>query len=86
MESGLPDLEVGIWTGLVAPAATPMPIVRRLQQELAKAVRSPEVRERFAQMTLDPVGNTSEEFGKIIAADIQRWTAVAKAANIRSNP
>jgi tripartite-type tricarboxylate transporter receptor subunit TctC len=86
MESGLPDLEVGIWTGLVAPAATPMPIVRRLQQELAKAVRSPEIRERFAQMTLDPVGNTSEEFAKIIAADIQRWTAVAKAANIRSNP
>jgi tripartite-type tricarboxylate transporter receptor subunit TctC len=36
-------------------------------------------------MTLDPVGNTSEEFGKIIAADIQRWTAVAKAANIRSS-
>jgi tripartite-type tricarboxylate transporter receptor subunit TctC len=85
VESGFPDLVVGIWTGLVAPAATPMPIVRRLQQELAKAVRSNEVRERFAQMILDPVGNTSEEFGKIIASDIQRWTAVARAANIKAS-
>ncbi len=83
-EAGVPDLEIGIWTGFVAPAATPMAIVRRLQQELARAVRTPEVRERFAAMTLDPVGNTSEEFGKIIAADIARWTAVAKAANIRA--
>ncbi len=85
MEAGVPDMDISIWTGFVAPAATPMPIVRRLQQEVARVVRLPEIKERLNGMGVDPVGNTSEEFGRIIAADIARWTAVAKAANIRAD-
>ena len=84
-ESGINDVVITIWTGFVAPAATPMPIVRRLQQEVNRVVFLPDIKERLAGMGVDPVGNTSEEFGKIIAADIERWPAVAKAANIKAD-
>jgi tripartite-type tricarboxylate transporter receptor subunit TctC len=70
---------------LLAPAGTPAAIVRKLQDEVARVVRLPEIRERLAGMAIDPVGNTSEEFARIIAADIAKWTAVAKAANIKAD-
>ena len=85
MEAGIPDIDIVIWTGLLVPAGTPAAIVKRLQDEIARVVRLPEIRERLGSMGVDPVGNTSEEFGRIIAADIAKWTAVAKAANIRAD-
>jgi tripartite-type tricarboxylate transporter receptor subunit TctC len=84
VESGL-DIEVVIWTGFFVPAATPMPIVRRLQEEVARVVKLPEIRERLAAMGVEASGITSEEFGRILAADIAKWTAVAKAANIKAD-
>jgi len=48
-------------------------------------VQTPEVRERFAQMALEPVGGSSEDLGKRVARDIEKWTAVAKAANIKND-
>lgn len=84
-ESGLPDLEAALWTGFFLPAAAPMPIVRKLQNEVARVVRLPEIRERLAGMGVQPSGNTSEEFARIVASDIARWTAVAKAANIKAD-
>ena len=85
MEAGIPDTDIVIWTGFLAPAGTPPAIVKRLQEEVARVVRLPEIRERLNGMGVDPVGNTSEEFGRIIAADIAKWTAVAKAANIKAD-
>ena len=85
MEAGIPDTDIVIWTGFLAPAGTPPAIVKRLQDEVARVVRLPEIRERLNGMGVDPVGNTSEEFGRIIAADIAKWTAVAKAANIKAD-
>jgi tripartite-type tricarboxylate transporter receptor subunit TctC len=84
-EAGIPDLEIVLWSGLLAPAGTPAAIVRKLQDEVARVVRLAEIRERLAGMAIDPVGNTSEEFARIIAADIAKWTAVAKAANIKAD-
>ena len=84
-EAGIPDLEITIWTGFEAPVGTPAGIVRKLQEEVARVVKLPDIRERLAAMGIDPLGNTSEEFGRIIAADIAKWTAVAKAANIKSD-
>lgn len=83
-ESGL-DIEVVIWTGFFLPAATPMTIVRRLQEEVARVVKLPDIRERLAAMGVEASGNTSEEFGRILASDIAKWTAVAKAANIKAD-
>jgi tripartite-type tricarboxylate transporter receptor subunit TctC len=48
-------------------------------------LRSPDVRERFAALGVDPVGGTPEEFARVIAADTAKWTAVAKAANIKAD-
>jgi tripartite-type tricarboxylate transporter receptor subunit TctC len=82
-EAGV-DIEVMLWTAFLAPAGTPAPIVRRIRDEVVRVVKIPEVRERLAAMGIDPVANTPEEFRRIMAADIAKWTAVAKAANIKA--
>jgi tripartite-type tricarboxylate transporter receptor subunit TctC len=84
-EAGGPDVEIRLFTGFHAPAATPAAIVNRLQQEVARVVKIPEIRERLEQMSIVPSGNTSEEFRAIIARDIDKWTAVAKAANVKAD-
>ncbi|HEY6822490.1 MAG TPA: tripartite tricarboxylate transporter substrate binding protein [Burkholderiales bacterium] len=84
LESGI-DVEVPVWTAFFAPAKTPPAIVARLQKEVARVVRTPEVRERFGAMGLEPVGGSSEELGRQVARDIEKWTAVAKAANIHND-
>jgi tripartite-type tricarboxylate transporter receptor subunit TctC len=84
-ESGYPEIEVVLWTGFFLPAATPMPIVRRLQDEVARVVRLPEIRERLGAMGVEVSGNTSEDFGRIVVSDIAKWTAVAKSANIKAD-
>jgi tripartite-type tricarboxylate transporter receptor subunit TctC len=84
-EAGGPDVEIRLFTGFHAPAATPRAIVDRLQQEVARVVKIPEIRERLDQMAIVPSGNTTEEFRAIIARDIEKWTAVAKAANIKAD-
>jgi tripartite-type tricarboxylate transporter receptor subunit TctC len=81
-EAGLPGTEVATLVGIVAPAGTPEPIVRKLQDVLAAMVKKPEVRERFATIGVEPVGSTSEEFAKAIKADIARWGEVARRAKI----
>ena len=52
---------------------------------MARAVHTPEVKERFGQMGLDPVGSTPEELAKTVARDLDKYTAVAKAANIKND-
>jgi tripartite-type tricarboxylate transporter receptor subunit TctC len=84
-EAGGLDIEIRLFTGFLAPAATPGVIVKRLQQELARVVKLPEIKERLDQMAIVPSGNTPEEFRRIIARDIAKWTAVAKAANIKAD-
>jgi len=84
LESGI-DVEVPVWTAFFAPAKTPPAIVARLQKEVARVVRTPEVRERFGAMGLEPVGGSSEDLGSQVARDIEKWTAVAKAANIHND-
>ena len=84
IESGI-DVEVPVWTAFFAPAKTPPAIVARLQKEVSRVVRTPEVRERFAAMGLQPEGGSSEDLGSQVQRDIEKWTAVAKAANIKND-
>jgi tripartite-type tricarboxylate transporter receptor subunit TctC len=84
-EAGGPDVEIRLFTGFHAPAGTPRAIVDRVQQEVARVVKIAEIRERLEQMSIVPSGNTSEEFRAIIARDIEKWTAVAKTANIKAD-
>ena len=83
-EEGI-DVEVGLWTAFFAPARTPPAIVARLQKEVARVVRLPDVREGLARLGVDPVGGSPEELGRVLARDIEKWTAVARAANIRND-
>jgi tripartite-type tricarboxylate transporter receptor subunit TctC len=85
VDSGFPDMDIVLWNGFLAPAGTPAPVIKRLQEELARVMAMPDVRERFASLGVDPVTNTPEEFRKMIASDIEKWTAVAKAANIKAD-
>ena len=84
-EAGVRDMEVPVWTAFFLPAKTPPAIVARLQKEVARVVHTPEVRERFAGMGIEPVGCSSEALGRQVASDIAKWKAVAKAANIKND-
>ncbi len=84
-EAGFPELDVQLWAGLFAPAGTPAAIVRKLEDELAKALKHPEVLQRFNTLTVNAGGASGAELGPLIAAEIARWSAVAKKANIKQN-
>lgn len=83
IEGGQPGFAVVSWTGILAPANTPRPIIERLQREIAAVLADPEVRNRYEVLGIDPVGNTPGEFAAQIRADLARWEKVVKQANIR---
>jgi len=65
------------------PAKTPRQAIERLQGEIAAVLRAEQVSARYAALGIEPVGNSSEQFGEQIRADLARWEKVVKAANIR---
>src|SRR6201991_1356863 len=71
------DVEAVLWSGIFVPAATPPEIVRKLEAEFVRIARLPDVVARLKLLNIDSVGNSSEEFSRIIAADLERWRAVA---------
>ncbi len=81
-ESGVPDVQADAWVGVVAPAKTPAAIVARLHDELVKILAEPAVREKLKAQSMEPVGNTPEEFRKLLAADLARWKPVVARHNI----
>ena len=83
-EAGVPGYSALQWYGLLAPAGTPQPIIDKLQAAVADALRLPEVRERLAQDGAEPVGGTSAEFAALIKADLEKWSNIARAANIQA--
>lgn len=82
-EVGLPELTSTTWFGLVAPAATPKPIIDRLHDEIARGWAIPEVAARLKNTGLDPATTTPEETAKIFAADRAKWGAVVREHNIK---
>jgi len=84
-EAGVADMIVPIWMGLFLPVAAPAAIVQRLRDEVAKALTSPDVREKVEALGVEPSGMQPAEFATFVKNDIERWTAVAKAANIKAD-
>lgn len=82
-EAGLPEFRTSYWFGLFAPAGTPKEIVARLEQEVAKALTNPALRESFARQGARPVGNTPAQFTAFIGDEIELWKKVVKAAGIK---
>jgi tripartite-type tricarboxylate transporter receptor subunit TctC len=81
-ELGVPNYEVTTWYGLWAPAGTPVEIVNKLRDEVAKAMQRPEIKEAWAQQGSGMGGNSPQEFAAFINVEVVKWGQVAKAANI----
>src|SRR5438874_3734164 len=81
-EAGLPQVTTGLWSGLFVPAATPAPIVKKLEETLRRAIADPDVSVKLKAMAVNPGGNSSDEFRAIIDADIKTTAEVVKAANL----
>jgi tripartite-type tricarboxylate transporter receptor subunit TctC len=81
-ESALPDFEASQWFGILAPARTPRSIVDRLNQALARASNSADVKSRFSAEGVEVVNSTPEEFSAVIKRELVQWAKVIKAAGI----
>ena len=82
-EVGIPDMEISLWTGIVAPAGTPADIVSRLQTAITESIALPDVRTAMQAIAVDPRSTTAEEYRDLITRDTARWKAVATKANIK---
>jgi tripartite-type tricarboxylate transporter receptor subunit TctC len=82
-ETGVPGYEMVAWQGLLAPKATPRPILQLLNREVAAIVQQPEVRKQLSAEGGEPVGNSSDEFARWVKLEVAKWMTVVKAANIR---
>ena len=84
VELGYPDLVMSTWFGLAMPAGTPRAIVDRVNAEVMKVLRAPEVVEKLQSMGIDPAKpNKPEDFGRFMREDVARWSKVVKEAGIK---
>jgi tripartite-type tricarboxylate transporter receptor subunit TctC len=83
-EAGVEGVEVPVWYGLLAPAATPREIIQALSSAAMKAARSPDLKQRLVDQGADPVGNTPEEFARVLREDIARYAEVVKVSGARA--
>ncbi|HET7764321.1 MAG TPA: tripartite tricarboxylate transporter substrate-binding protein [Burkholderiales bacterium] len=84
-ESGVPGYDIAVWAGLFAPAGTPREIVLRLYREASRAMAAPDTKEKLRNIGMDPGGLAPEQLSAMIKADIARYAAIVKAANIRAD-
>ncbi len=82
-ESGVKGFDVNVWFGVVAPASTPRDIVARLNGEINKIIAMPDVRQRFVNSGVTPVGGTAEQFTEHIRNEVAKWGKVVKATGAR---
>lgn len=84
-ESGVPGYEAYSWVGMLAPAKTPKEIVNKLNAEIVDILKQKDVAEKLNQQGALPVGDTPEQFGAYIKAEIDKWGAVVRSANIKAD-
>jgi len=82
VEAGFPGYEVQAWYGLFAPAGTPRPVIDQVQRAAARALASPEIKARMEQFYAETVGNTPDEFAKVLADERARWSKVIASTKI----
>jgi tripartite-type tricarboxylate transporter receptor subunit TctC len=78
--ANLPGYEATSWFGILVPANTPPDLVKLINTDVVRAINSPAVRERYAAMGAEPVGNSPEQFANFIKSEIAKWTRVVKAS------
>ena len=82
-EGGLAEASVSTWYGVLAPAGTPREIIDRLNMEIIKTMKNPEIAERFSSQGADPITNTPDEFARTIRDDVTKWAKVIKATGLK---
>lgn len=85
LEAGLPESDYQVWLGLLAPAKTSKAVLLRMNEEIAKASRLPEIREKYAALGVDLVASSVDEFGTLLKKDFELNAALVKALNIEPN-
>ena len=84
VEAGVPDSDYTFWVGMFVPAATPPAVVRRLHDEVLKALASPEVKERLARLGADPFTMSPDVFNAYVRTEMQSAARIAKAASLKA--
>lgn len=82
-ESGLKGFQVNEWNGLFAPAGTPQPVLQRLETETRAIVASPEMKKRFAELGVQGVGSSAQEFKSFVQSETAKWAGVIRTSGIR---
>ena len=85
VEAGYPNSEYDVWIAMLAPSKTPSAIIERLNDETAKAIRSPEVKERFANLVMEDMPMSVDQFNKFLAQDFKLNGELVKAAGVQPN-
>jgi tripartite-type tricarboxylate transporter receptor subunit TctC len=83
-EAGGPPIESSTWVLFLAPAGTPKEIVNRLSTETAKAINQSDIKERFSQIGIEPVGNSPEQAAKFLDDEIAKWAKVINTAGVKA--
>jgi tripartite-type tricarboxylate transporter receptor subunit TctC len=83
-ESGI-DIEVTVWYGVMAPSATPQPVIEKLAAAIARAAHAPDIRQRLIEQGAEPVGNTPEEFARILRAESVTWADAVKSSGAKAD-
>jgi tripartite-type tricarboxylate transporter receptor subunit TctC len=82
-ESGVPGYEVNVWFGMQLPAGTPRPLVERMNKDIARILKEPDVVKKFRDQGVEVVASTPDEFSKVVHSEVAKWTEVIKGANIK---
>lgn len=82
-EQGYPGFEFMTWFGFFAPSGTPAEAIKRLERATDSALRTPEVRERFAQIAAEPIAVSTAEFGRYFLADVERWARLVREGTVK---
>ena len=83
MESGVPEVDINSWVGLMAPAKTPRAVVERLNTELNAVLADPEVKEKLKTFGIYATPGSSQKFGEEIKKDLARYAHIVRAASIK---
>jgi tripartite-type tricarboxylate transporter receptor subunit TctC len=82
-EQGLPQLELETWSGVLAPARTPAPVIAKLNSDINTLLQQPEIREQLVRQGMNPAGGPPDRFGGLIKSELARWSRVVAAAKIK---
>ena len=82
-ESGVPGYEVNVWFGMQLPAGTPKPLVERMNQDIGRVLKEPEIVKRFRDQGVEVIASSPAAFSQLLQSEVAKWTQVIRDANIK---